>query len=47
MVEQGTNRLVYSVAEVGKLLGLSRGLMYEATRTTWEWHNRGVVLNLS
>lgn len=33
MVEQGTDRLVYSVAEAGKLLGLSRGSMYEAIHT--------------
>ena len=26
-------RLVYSVTEAGKLLGLSRGAMYEAVRT--------------
>ena len=33
MTNKGPERLVYSVAEAGKLLGLSRGLMYEAIRT--------------
>lgn len=33
MSNQNPERLVYNVAEAGKLLGLSRGLMYEAIRT--------------
>ena len=33
MTNKGPERLVYSVAEAGKLLGLSRGLMYKAIRT--------------
>ena len=33
MTEEGTVRLVFSVEEARKHLGLSRGLMYEAVRT--------------
>ena len=33
MAEENTVRLVLSVEEVRKLLGLSRGLMYEAVRS--------------
>jgi len=33
MVNNDSKHLVYSVAEAGKRLGLSRGLMYEAIRT--------------
>ena len=33
MVNTDSKHLVYSVAEAGKRLGLSRGLMYEAIRT--------------
>ena len=33
MFHDGSKPLVYSVAEAGKRLGLSRGLMYEAIRT--------------
>ena len=33
MADQNPERLVYNVAEARKLLGLSRGLMYEAIRT--------------
>ena len=33
MVNDGSKPLVYSVAEAGKRLGLSRGLMYEAIHT--------------
>lgn len=33
MADNDPGRLVYSVAEAGKLLGLSRGLMYEGIRT--------------
>ena len=33
MVNDGSKPLVYSVAEAGKRLGLSRSLMYEAIRT--------------
>ena len=33
MANKGPEHLVYSVAEAGKRLGLSRGLMYEAVRT--------------
>ena len=32
MVNTDSKHLVYSVAEAGKRLGLSRGLMYEAIR---------------
>ncbi len=32
MVKNVSTHLVYSVAEAGKRLGLSRGLMYEAIR---------------
>ena len=33
MVNNDSKHLVYSVAEAGERLGLSRGLMYEAIRT--------------
>ncbi len=33
MFNTDSKHLVYSVAEAGKRLGLSRGLMYEAIRT--------------
>lgn len=33
MVNNNSKHLVYNVAEAGKRLGLSRGLMYEAIRT--------------
>ena len=33
MISTNSKHLVYSVAEAGKLLGLSRGLMYEGIRT--------------
>ena len=33
MADNDPGCLVYSVAEAGKLLGLSRGLMYEGIRT--------------
>ncbi len=33
MINNDSKNLVYSVAEAGKRLGLSRGLMYEAIRT--------------
>ncbi len=33
MANNYSKHLVYSVAEAGKRLGLSRGLMYEAIRT--------------
>ena len=33
MTEEGAVRLVFSVDEARKQLGLSRGLMYEAVRT--------------
>ena len=33
MLKKDSKYLVYSVAQAGKRLGLSRGLMYEAIRT--------------
>ena len=33
MLNNDSKHLVYSVADAGKRLGLSRGLMYEAIRT--------------
>ncbi len=33
MTNENSERLVYSVAEAGKLLHLSRSLMYESVRT--------------